>query len=216
VHHKWVESLSHFGVKKVRVYNKSLYETDTNLKKVLSLGGDKTPPYPECLVTYMGFGFNPSGLFFRSLEEKLFHCEEFIKRKLIYYVSENFEKNLGSFKFGMPIILLEGILDVEACSYFVNYPFVLGYMTSHIRENLAALFSTLSNNFLIIPDNDGTELIKKCTSKSIKNMNKFGVQPEVLNIESKDFGDVFYSKNQVDINKVKYSLEQYLLNTVTE
>lgn len=208
--HKWVCSLNCFGIKKVCVYNSDNNSLDRTMNKILSLSEYDNPPFPQCLVTYLGFWFNPSGLFFRSLQDKYFHCQEFFERKLIYYVSENFEKNLKKFKYGDLVVLLEGVLDVEAFSYLLKYPYVIGYMTSYVRPNLAAVLSTLTNKFLIIPDNDDNDQIERCTKKSIKNFNTFGVNPSILKTESKDFGEVYNNTNLVDINKSKFVLESIL------
>jgi hypothetical protein len=206
--HRWVESLSVFGVNKVRVYNKHFIKTDKVLQRILSLDKNKVSPYSECLITYMGFWFNPLGLFFRDLNDKLFHCHEFKKRKLIYYVAESFEKNLKFFKFGMPIILVEGALDTEACSYFTKYPYVIGYFTSYVGFVLAALLATLTDSFLVIPDNDQTDEIEKCTRKTIMNFNKFGINPEIISTESKDFGEILFNRNKTDVNKVIFNLNK--------
>jgi hypothetical protein len=227
--HRWIDALRHFNVSKVGIYD-SLYVGDNFLSEQVRLAkvekrvNDQIvlsdDPYfngAQCLVTYLGFGFAPNGLLFRNLADKEFRINSFIDRNLLYYVSQRFEERVSDFKYGTPIVLLEGVLDVECFANMMEYPFVIGYLTSGVRDTLAAVLSSMTNKFLVIPDNDGPEkraLNEAQLQHTIHNFNKYGVTPYIGKTKLKDFGDVFMYKSSTDVYTIGELLEKIILNKI--
>ena len=198
---KWSKLLTEFRIKKVGIYSNDFSEN----KKYLFLSEMvKNVPNIErlspALVTYLGFKQKPSGVLFRSIVEKKFKIYPFLSSKLVFYVSESFENQIEKFKYGTPIVLLEGILDVEAFVYLIQYPYVLGYLTSNVSFILAGVFSSFTDKILLIPDNDkaGNEGKKK----SLYNFERFDVKVNICNTMEKDFAEVYLNQNSVDVLKV--------------
>jgi hypothetical protein len=112
-----------------------------------------------------------------------------------FYASQKFEEQAEDFHFGCPIVLLEGVKDVESFSYLIGYPFVIGYLTSAVSPKLGLFLSSLTNKFLLVPDND--EVGKKCVYQSKKNLQRIHTQVKVFETKEKDFGDIFFSEDDV-------------------
>jgi hypothetical protein len=227
--HRWIDALRSFNVSKVGIYD-PLYVGDNFLSEQVrraktekTVNGQKVlsdDPYfngVQCLVTYLGFGFDPNGLLFRNIVDKEFRINSFIDRNLLYYVSQRFEERAFEFQYGMPIVLLEGVLDVECFANMMEYPFVIGYLTSGIRDTLAAVLSSMTNKFLVIPDNDGPEkraLNETQLQHTIHNFNKYGISPYIGKTKLKDFGDVFMYKSATDVYNLGELLENIILNKI--
>lgn len=58
----------------------------------------------------------------------------------------------SDFRYGMPILLVEGHLDRDMMATI--YPNTLGVMTSHLSRSQVELLTGLTNNFILMLDND--------------------------------------------------------------
>lgn len=58
----------------------------------------------------------------------------------------------SDFRYGMPILLVEGHLDRDIMATI--YPNTLGVMTSHLSRSQVELLTGLTNNFILMLDND--------------------------------------------------------------
>lgn len=212
VQHRWVQSLMQMGVDKVKYFNPCGEDgSGTVFDLVQKIEAPKIPFSNECcLVTYTGFEPLPLRLLFRRLEKKDFHLVDVQNSKLNFYVSEKFDINFNKFRYGYPIVLLEGVLDVESFSYLTGYPYCIGYLTSTVSEILATFLSTLSDKILIIPDNDGEEkrsLNDRQLSITKRNFAKSGVVPEIHKTKVHDFGDMLSSPDMRDIEELRKKLK---------
>ena len=207
--HRWSDLLSTCGVTKVGFYNPTL-SGDGLVSRLITRCSTEKPPFRSCICTYTGFYTNPQGLIFRDMIKKAFHLEYFGSKSLLYYVAQDFEIHLDDFCYGQPIILVEGVLDVEATRYLLNYPYVMGYLTSSVSLNLAAFLSTITNRILIIPDNDAKQHTQTLLLKSISNFSKFKISPKVCTIQQKDMGDVLLNNDIRDIMVVKNELSSLI------
>lgn len=200
-HDKWSKLLNEFKIKKVGVYGDNFSDSkDYLFLNEMVKNIPDTERLSPALVTYFGFKQKPSGILFRSILEKKFRVYSFINSKLNFYVSEAFENQINNFKYGTPIVLLEGILDVEAFVYLIQYPYVLGYLTSNVSFILAGVFSSFTDKILLIADND--EAGKKGIQRSKYYFKKFGVNINTCNTMEKDFAEVYLNQNSVDVLKV--------------
>jgi len=157
-------------------------------------------------VSYLGFHFCPLGLLFRNVADKDFKIASRYKTRVAFYVSQRFEENLSQFWYGRPIVLLEGLLDVEAFAYLTDYPFIMGYLTSRVNDATAAFISTLTDKVLLVPDNDSAG--RRSVSKSKVSLKAFNVQSTVLSTQAKDFGNVLENPDQ-DVLAAKAILSCY-------
>jgi len=151
-------------------------------------------PDRECIpyvsvVSWLGFHFNPSGFMFRSVRAKEFHIWKGVDSGLIFYVANIFDANYASFRYGQPIVALEGVLDAEGFVAMTGYPFVIAYLSSGMSPYLAAFVSSLTDKVLLVPDND--EAGRKGADRTEKYLHKFGVGAyRHIVSKYKDFGDV--------------------------
>jgi len=202
---RWVQALKSVGVTKVAAYRADrVAATFCPLYRILDQC-TADPPYQEALVTPLGFDFNPCGLLFRKLMTKDFKFVPFKSRKLLYYVAEDFELAKGVFTYGLPLVLVEGVLDAEAFARTVKYPFVIAYLTSYVNVHVAALVASLTNNVLLVPDND--ESGRNGLKRALKNFNEHSVKVTIMKTIEKDFGDVLTSNNQLDVKMAYHMLQ---------
>lgn len=148
------------------------------------------------LSTHYGFGVRPFGRLVRQLEPKMFFSDD--GGQQAFYVSQRFDDNVSRFSRSYPVVMLEGVLDVEVFSEVTEYPFVMGYLTSSVPHNMAMMVALLTNRVIVVPDNDkdspknwGYENL----GYTLGNLKRFGVQVDVLKFEEfKDFGEVWPRK----------------------
>ncbi|MBQ2639195.1 MAG: toprim domain-containing protein [Bacilli bacterium] len=134
-------------------------------------------------------------------------------------VSKNMFYGLGqldeNFRFGMPIILVEGHLDRDTMSEF--YKNVLAVTTNKISNTQTEILKSLTNNFILMLDNDdagraGTRdayyKLKGCKITEIKHLANMKDAGDLnkLEISNKDEYDwvVMQYKNQIE-QEVFYS-----------
>jgi hypothetical protein len=211
--HRWADAFKQFNVTKVGVYNRDQENPNFLTEQVKRVKFknkqtlewyDPESPFKNSLVTYLGFYIKPMGVMFRDMDTKDFRSYKFYNGKAKFYVSQKFDENVYKFRYGDTIVLLEGVLDVEAFSHLTNHPYVVGYLTSGVNQFLAAFLCSLTNKFLIVPDNDAVG--KDILPKTMKVFKTFGVVPTVLETEQKDFGDVWSTRCELDVMKAKQIL----------
>jgi hypothetical protein len=162
---------------------------------------------PVAHMTYLGFGCAPQGLFFRSVSDKEFSFWFAKGCHLNFYPSQKFEEQASEFKFGDPIVLLEGPKDVEAFSFLTGYPYVVGYLTSAVSPKLGLFLSSLTDKFLLVPDND--DVGKKLVYQSKKNLQRIHTRVKVMETKAKDFGDLFFAPDKDEIMTAVGFLENF-------
>ena len=196
MNHRWINYLKSMGVSKVGAYVPE--GTDTDFLSQLITGADYGLPksFVYCLVTYLGFGVRPHGLVFRNLEDKDFRIADFGMRKIMFYVSQRFDENIIAFKYGYPIVLVEGVLDTEAFAALTGYPFVVAYLTSFVNPFTAAFFSTLTNKIMLVPDQDKSA--QDNVGKTLDHFKMFGTKVEVFKTSQKDFGDLYTYRDTLE------------------
>lgn len=84
--------------------------------------------------------------------------------------------NLGNlppdFKYGTPLIIVEGNLDTDMMRQF--YPYTLGVLSSNLSRTQIQLISHLTNNIIVALDNDDAGRIgTKNTMKHLSNLNTY-------------------------------------------
>lgn len=205
VEDRWVRYLRALEVEKVGVYRQSRIASTPNPLYSILDQCIADPPFEEALVTYLGFQDHPTGLLFRKLQAKEFKFVPLKTRKLSYYVAQDFEVHAHRFSYGLPIVLVEGVLDAESFAKTVQYPYVMAYLTSYVNTYVAAFVASITNRVLLVPDNDDAG--RNGAKRSIKNFKEFGVGVKEMKTIEKDFGDVFANKNTLDI-RMAYQMLQ--------
>jgi hypothetical protein len=193
--HLWVRDLNIMRVSKIGVWSSESGGKD-DLSKLLGYC-QEDPPFRNAIVTYLGFKFRPIGLFFRDMDTKDFRTYVTVK-KFKFYVCQKFDERFTEFRYGDPIVLLEGPPDAEAFSYLTGYPWVIAYLRSWIGPYLAAFLASLTNRVLVVPDNDAAGY--SGFPKIKKNLNAFGVQVDQMITTGKDFRDTFDEGFILDVN----------------
>lgn len=196
--HKWVRHLAEMGVTKFGAVDHT-GSADDSLSKLLNSAPSQFAPFTYTLVSYLGFFERPLGLLFRSMEDKDFRIEDFGINKLLYYVTQSFELHKDKFKYGYPIVLLEGSLDAECFSYLTGYPYAMGYLKSYVNAWTAAFLSSMTNKFLLVPDND--QAGRETSERTLDNFKYYRVKVEVLKTAHKDFDDVYKYKDELEPKK---------------
>lgn len=194
--HVWVRDLNIMRVRKVGVWSPESGGTD-DISRLLPFCQEKHP-FRNALVTYLGFKFRPIGLFFRDMDTKDFRTFVTVK-KFKFYVCQNFDDRYTEFRYGEPIALLEGVADAEAFSYLTGYPWVIAYLRSWIGPHLAAFLASLTNQVLVIPDNDPAG--QSGYPKIHKNLTAFGMKVDRMDTTPKDFREVFDNGYVKDVNE---------------
>lgn len=114
---------------------------------------------PQFLVQFMSFhneaimianfiGNKVISIVFRSMD----HNKEFMKVGTTKSSFYGLGELTPDFKFGTPILLVEGHLDRDMMSTI--YPNTLGVMTSHLSKSQIELLTGLTNKFILMFDND--------------------------------------------------------------
>lgn len=85
---------------------------------------------------------------FRSLD----HNKEFIKLGTVKSTFYGFGELSKDFRYGTPIILVEGHLDRDMMATI--YPNVLGLMTNRLSKSQITILNNLTNRFILMLDND--------------------------------------------------------------
>lgn len=213
---KWGKLLPQLGVSKVGLYEKESSAFNDNYLHTLVSDFDYVDQqgrpidmvFDLSYVTYLGFGVRPIGLLFRDAGvAKDFRIVDFGIKKLAFYVSQQFEEQLSEFRYGMPIILLEGVLDVESFAHLIEYPYVMGYLTSYVPAILAAFIASMTNRIGILNDNDQSG--RENVHRSVDNFKMFEVVPAVHQTALKDFGDVYSLRDDLDVARAKAFMAQF-------
>jgi len=209
---RWSLRLNEMGVTKTGLFRAvpppPSHPSEDSLYQSLLLELPKDDLVPTVAhIAYTGFHFHPLGLLFRSVADKDFRLTpRYRKSRLAFYISQRFEENLQHYRFGRPLVLLEGLLDCEAFAYLTGYPFVMAYLTSGVNAPAAAYISSVTDKVILVPDNDkaGRHGVKQ----SKLNLESFNVQTQVLKTQAKDFGDVMSNPEQ-DLPAAKALLSCY-------
>ncbi len=124
------------------------------------------------------------GMLIRATDEKAFIDYGF--RKGAFYGIGSLDP---SFKYGEPILLVEGALDCDVAKQFITKN-CLGCLTSGTSRAKAMVLSCLTNKVLLFLDND--EAGKKGEETTKRILEEYGVQvsivPKLAGI--KDLGDI--------------------------
>jgi len=128
------------------------------------------------------------GLLVRTSERRFFKV--FRNKFMVFGLA-----NLEGFKFGEPLVLVEGVKDALAVSLF--YPYVLAYLTAQPPKLLLKVISYLTDKVLVFVDNDRAGL------QAAKNLQKRGffVVPSLY----KDLGQL-WEKGEEDYIKEEVGL----------
>jgi len=106
--------------------------------------------------------------------------------------------NLEGFRYGEPLVLVEGVKDAQAVSLF--YPYVLAYLTAQPPQLLLQVVSYLTDKVVVFVDNDAAGL------RAAKGLRKKGyhVVPSLY----KDLGQLWEQGGEFIKDEVKlYVLE---------
>lgn len=110
-----------------------------------------------------------------------------------------------NFKFGDPIILVEGLMDCDVIKQY--YPNTLAVLTSGLTKNQIAVLTRLTNNVILMFDNDdagflGTKYSEKairdkCNVKIFKHHNRLKDPGDIIKLELNkdpdlDFIEMYY------------------------
>ncbi len=210
----WTDFLQECPREKIKFFRGKLNEPDcaeveTFLRKMSSRASTQTSKMlcPSCLYlgAHLGFAVRPRGYLFRQLEPKMFFADD--DGVQAFYVSQSFDAHVAEFRRTDPVIMLEGVLDVEVFSEITGYPYVMGYLTSSVPHNLAMMMAMLANRVILVPDNDAggkKNWAKDNLPHSVSFLKRFGVKPDVLQFEEfKDFGDVWKQKEMHSLIRAK-------------
>lgn len=106
--------------------------------------------HPVCFIYPMSFMGVPLGYALREVGEKNFTV--FQMSGVACYTASRANAELGSFRYHLPVVLVEGYADAEAVSQV--YPFVVAMMTSSVKSVLAPLLPLLTSQVVLMFDND--------------------------------------------------------------
>lgn len=163
--------------------------------------------HKEALMIANIFNNQVVSIIFRTIKGD----KEFIKlgySKSLFYGLGDLSKD---FKFGDPILLVEGNLDRDRMS--VIYKNTLGITTSSISSSQLQLLENLTNNFILMLDNDEAGIKgSKNTFYKLKDLGKV----KILNHEPhlKDAGDLIDLEIRNDYN-LNYILNYYKMQILT-
>ncbi len=133
------------------------------------------------------------GMLLRATDDKAFMDYGF-KRGAFY--------GIGSldpdFKFGDPIMLVEGAIDCDFAKLFITKN-CLGVLTSSVSEARAMILSCLTNRVLLFLDNDEAG---SAGERSTKNrLEKYGISVDIIPKTEgiKDLGDLLDQYRKADL-----------------
>lgn len=112
--------------------------------------------------------------------------KEFMKvgtTKSMFYGLGKLDNN---FKYGTPLLLVEGHLDRDVMATI--YPYTLGIMTSHLSKSQIELLTSLTDKFMLMFDNDEAGIKGQQMAKyQLKGYKVMEIKHEV---DLKDAGDI--------------------------
>lgn len=140
-----------------------------SLAQVVEVGADKVPKHiTEAIVKHKVMvvfanilntfdGLQTPYLVFRSLLTKDFMTitQPYTSLKNIPFGLSNFYGRLNGvtdFKYGMPIVLVEGLKDCLAMQSI--YPFAIAMQTNRLNKGLRMVLKQITNNLVMLYDND--------------------------------------------------------------
>lgn len=123
----------------------------------------------------------------------------------IPYGTKYFSKE---FKYGDPVILVEGIGDLGALRLLSKDLNIIALKTNSVTDNIYDFISTITNNVIIIPDNELDRKAIRLAYHSKKKFAKLGVTLKIVKQFSnfKDTGTLL----DVIVNSLKVSKEYFL------
>lgn len=163
--------------------------------------------HKEALMIANIFNEQVVSIIFRTIKGD----KEFIKlgySKSLFYGLGDLSRD---FKFGDPILLVEGNLDRDRMS--IIYKNTLGITTSSISSSQLQLLENLTNNFILMLDNDEAGIKgSKNTFYKLKDLGKV----KILNHEPhlKDAGDLIDLEIRNDYN-LNYIIDYYKMQILT-
>ena len=214
----WSLAFKEMGVQKVGVYLQSktqdLEASKISQRPYIRFLNNLLNGCPDnfhlfvALVSHTGFISRPTGLIFRAIQEKRFLWKSLgVCDDIRFYVSQSFEERINEFRYGQPIVLVEGVLDAECFAYLTKYAYVMASLTSYCTVGLAAFISSLTNKVLLVPDNDQSGV--NGLNLSRRNLERFNVHTQYLRIQQKDFGDVYRYKENLDVGRAVLMLQNF-------
>jgi len=117
-------------------------------------------------------------LIFRSVVDKKFN---YVGYSNLFYLY-GLDKRFSNFKYGMPIVVVEGALDCETTKTI--YPYVVGILSSVMSDNQLNYLTSLTNNFVLMLDADDAG--REGTEKTIKKLKRLNCVVNTLD----NFGDL--------------------------
>ena len=139
------------------------------------------------------------GFVLRSLTQKAFYNFKIEDNLPMVFGLNDF----SDFEFGQPIFLAEGIKDVQTIKLFYKYS--LAYLTSQPAESLWNYLNTITNNIIIIGDNDKTGK-KLILDNKIKEKYK---HCKIYYLNGKDGGE-YWEGNNFIYNQIKIIVSEEL------
>lgn len=163
--------------------------------------------HKEALMIANIFNNQVVSIIFRTIKDE----KEFIKlgySKSLFYGLGDLDK---SFKYGDPILLVEGNLDRDRMSLI--YKNTLGITTSSISTSQYQLLENLTNNFILMLDNDEAGIKgSKNTFYKLKDLGRVKILKHEPHL--KDAGDLIDLEIRNDYN-LNYILNYYKMQILT-
>lgn len=163
--------------------------------------------HKEALMIANIFNNQVVSIIFRTIKDE----KEFIKlgySKSLFYGLGDLDK---SFKYGDPILLVEGNLDRDRMSLI--YKNTLGITTSSISTSQYQLLENLTNNFILMLDNDEAGIKgSKNTFYKLKDLGRVKILKHEPHL--KDAGDLIDLEIRNDYN-LNYIIDYYKMQILT-
>lgn len=155
----------------------------------------------EVLLIFNNIAGKSKGILFRAIDKKEF-CNYGFGKGMLY--------GLGDldpdFKYGDPIILVEGAIDRDVCATFLSKN-CLGLLTSRLSNNQIEVITRLTNKFILLLDNDeagrqGENNIERKLLSRRENISVFRMESKRSDI--KDLGDLIdlYRYKNIKFNDI--------------
>lgn len=146
------------------------------------------------------------GIYFRSVEDNpKLHFDLLPKGVHSFYLFGLYHREYWrDFKYNIPIVVVEGMMNVFAISKF--YPYVVANLGSEVTDKKSRILSYLTSFVYIFFDNDTAG--DAGSLKSIDNLNRYGVRSISIkenfkyndSFESCEKGDSLYLQNYLTQN----------------
>ena len=157
---KYTFFASNFNARNYRVITKTEFLLKSKGLEIPAFIKNFIEDNSEVLMIFNNISGKSNGVLFRSLDKKEFSNFGFSKG--MFYGLGDLDEN---FKYGDPIILVEGAIDRDTCAKFISKN-CLALLTSRLSNNQVEVLKRLTNKIILLLDNDevgiqGEENIKK-------------------------------------------------------